>query len=53
MRVKKVTLSDLEATYCCMTELPPDASWAKALPESREWFKANWANAFVAFAVKG
>lgn len=41
MRVKKVTLNDLEATYCCMGELPPDHRWIEALPESREWFKAN------------
>lgn len=41
MQVKKVTLGDLEATYCCMTELPPGVSWAEALPESREWFKTN------------
>jgi len=41
MRVKKVTLADLEVTYCCMSELPPGVSWAEALPESREWFKTN------------
>ncbi len=41
MQVKKVTLNDLEATYCCMNELPSNVSWAEALPESREWFKAN------------
>ena len=41
MRVRKVTLGDLEATYCCMSELPPGASWAESLPESREWFKTN------------
>jgi len=41
MQVKKVTLSDLEATYCCMGELPPGASWAETLPESRAWFKIN------------
>jgi hypothetical protein len=41
VRVKKVTLSDLEATYCCMSEVPPGASWAEALPESKKWFKAS------------
>ena len=41
MQVKKVTSSDLEATYCCMSELPPGASWAETLPESREWFQTN------------
>ncbi len=41
MRVKKVTLDDLEATYCCMSEVPPGVSWAEALPDSREWFEAN------------
>lgn len=41
MQVKKVNVGDLESTYCCMQETPPGASWAKALPESREWFKAN------------
>jgi len=41
MHVKKVTLGDLGATYCCMSKLPPGASWAEALPESRNWFKAN------------
>jgi len=28
-------------TYCCMSELPPGASWSEALPESREWFQKN------------
>jgi len=41
LQVKKVTLSDLEATYCCMSEVPPGASWAEALPESRMWFESN------------
>lgn len=41
MRVEKVTLDDLEATYCCMKEVPSEVSWAECLPESREWFKAN------------
>jgi len=41
MEVKRVTLDDLEATYCCVSEVPPGVSWAEALPESREWFKAN------------
>lgn len=40
-QVKKVTIGDLESTYCCMKETPPGASWARALPESRGWFKAN------------
>jgi len=41
MKVKKVTLGDLEATYCCMSDVPPGVSWAEALPESREWFQTN------------
>jgi len=41
MRVKRVTLDDLDATYCCMSELRPGVSWAEALPESRRWFKSN------------
>lgn len=41
MQVKRVTLDDLETTYCCMKEVPPGVSWAEALPESRKWFKAN------------
>jgi len=41
MQVKKVTLDDLEATYCCMKEIPSRVSWAEYLPESREWFKTN------------
>jgi thiol-disulfide isomerase/thioredoxin len=41
VRVKKVTIDDLDSTYCCMTEVPPGVSWGEALPESREWFKNN------------
>lgn len=41
MQVKRVALRDLGATYCCMSETPPGVSWAEAVPESREWFKAN------------
>jgi len=41
VQVKKVTAGDMNATYCCMGEVPPGASWTEALPESREWFKAN------------
>jgi N-acetylglutamate synthase-like GNAT family acetyltransferase len=41
VKVKRVTLGDLEAAYCCMTELPPGASWAEGLPESKEWFRTN------------
>jgi len=41
MEVKRVTLDDLEATYCCVNAVPPGVSWAEALPESREWFKVN------------
>lgn len=41
MKVKRVTLDDLEATYCCMGEIPPNVSWTDFLPESRDWFKAN------------
>ncbi len=41
LEVKKATLGDLEATYCCVSEFPPGVSWAEALPESRKWFKTN------------
>jgi len=41
MQVKKVTLDDLDATYCCMSEVSPGVSWAEALPDSRKWFKTN------------
>ena len=41
MKVKKVAKNDLEASYCCMTETPPGASWLQALPESKKWFKNN------------
>ncbi len=41
MKVKRVTLDDLDVTYCCMSETPPGVSWAEAVPESRAWFKAN------------
>jgi N-acetylglutamate synthase-like GNAT family acetyltransferase len=41
LRVKKVTLDDLEGTYCCMSESPPGVSWAEHMLESREWFKRN------------
>lgn len=41
MKVKRVTLNDLEVTYCCMSETAPGVSWADAMPESRKWFKAN------------
>lgn len=41
MQVKKVTSGDLDATYCCIKEVPPGVSWAEALPESRKWFRAN------------
>lgn len=41
MQVKKVTLDDLESTYCCVNEVPPNVAWTEALPESREWFKVN------------
>jgi len=41
LRVKKIGLDDLEATYCCMSEVPPGVSWPEALPESREWFRKN------------
>jgi len=39
MKVKRVTLDDLEATYCCMGEIPPNVSWTDFLAESRDWFK--------------
>jgi len=41
MQVKKVTLKDIGASYCCMSETPPGVSWAQFLPESRKWFKEN------------
>jgi hypothetical protein len=41
MQVKKVTLRDIDETYCCMGETPAGVSWAKFLPESRKWFKQN------------
>ncbi|MGA9387478.1 MAG: GNAT family N-acetyltransferase [Candidatus Bathyarchaeia archaeon] len=41
MHVKKITLLDLEETYCCISETPPGAAWAKSLPESREWLRKN------------
>jgi len=41
LRVKRVGLDDLQATYCCMSDLPPGHSWSNALPESREWFQKN------------
>jgi len=41
LRVKRVGLEDLEATYCCMSETPPGVGWAESLPESGEWFRKN------------
>jgi len=41
LRVRKVGLDDLDGTYCCMSETPPSAGWAEALPDSREWFRRN------------
>lgn len=41
MQVKKVTLGDVGASYCCMSETPPGVSWAEFLPDSRKWFKEN------------
>jgi len=41
MQVKKVTLADLDKTYCCMSEATESTGWAESLPESREWLKAN------------
>jgi len=41
MQVKKVTLKDVGASYCCMSETPSGVSWAEHLPESRKWFKEN------------
>jgi N-acetylglutamate synthase-like GNAT family acetyltransferase len=41
MHVKKVTVNDLDATCCCMSETPPGVSWAKSLPQSKKWFKNN------------
>jgi len=41
MHVKKITLRDLKETYCCISETAPGATWAKSLPESREWLRKN------------
>jgi len=41
MEVKKVTSNDLNSIYCCMTEIPPGASWPQSLPESKKWFRSN------------
>jgi N-acetylglutamate synthase-like GNAT family acetyltransferase len=41
LKVKKVTLDDLESTYCCMSESPPGVKWIEHVPESKEWFQAN------------
>jgi len=41
LRVKRVGLEDLEATYCCMSDLPPGHCWSEAVPEAREWFRKN------------
>ncbi|MFX1247574.1 MAG: GNAT family N-acetyltransferase [Promethearchaeota archaeon] len=44
MKVKKITLDDLDSTYCCVNEAHPGALWTKGLPEAREWFKAHLNN---------
>jgi hypothetical protein len=41
MFIKKVTINDIDTTYCCMNKNPPGVSWADALLESRTWFKTN------------
>ena len=41
MHVKKITANDLEKTYCCIKEMPPGATWANGLPESRTWLRKN------------
>ncbi|MGQ9566077.1 MAG: hypothetical protein ACUVT5_05980 [Candidatus Bathyarchaeales archaeon] len=41
MEIKKVTIADLDKTYCCVSEVLESTSWAKSLPESRKWFEAN------------
>jgi ribosomal protein S18 acetylase RimI-like enzyme len=41
LQVKKVTLGDLESTFCCAAEYPQDAGWTEYLPTAREWFKTN------------
>jgi ribosomal protein S18 acetylase RimI-like enzyme len=41
MQVRKVTLKDVSATYCCMNATPPGVAWADFRPESRSWFKQN------------
>lgn len=39
MQVKRVTLDDIDSTYCCASELRPE--WAEPLLESQAWFRAN------------
>jgi len=41
LRVRKVALKDVGASYCCMSETPSGVSWVEFLPESRKWFKEN------------
>jgi len=41
LQVKRVTVEDLESTFCCAKEFPPGVDWAEYLPVAREWFKAN------------
>lgn len=41
MQVRKVTLKDVSASYCCMSETPQGLSWAEHLPESKKWLKEN------------
>jgi GNAT superfamily N-acetyltransferase len=41
MRVRKITRSDLDETYCCISETPPGAAWAEGLPGSRKWLANN------------
>ncbi|MCJ7424920.1 GNAT family N-acetyltransferase [Candidatus Bathyarchaeota archaeon] len=41
MRASKITLGDLNKTYCCICETPLGAKWAKSLPESRKWLANN------------
>ena len=49
MEVRKVTLEDLNKTYCCMQELPSGASWDITLPESRKWFREHFGKHVLGF----
>jgi N-acetylglutamate synthase-like GNAT family acetyltransferase len=39
MQVKRVTVADVNKTYCCVNELSP--TWKEPLSEARDWFRKN------------